>query len=144
MTKGYHLVTAVLGHFNADTTEFATWIKQIIDLRNQIGSQAEWDAMAKLASEQVYVAIYEPDSEIGIQIRMLEYGIDPLLPGSGPEVYWEYLIQPAAEMAGRNLDWERSGFNRMVIGYEDAHLMNQPPPVDFGAYLAEIQYLQTD
>lgn len=141
MTKGYHLVTVDLGRFNMDTEYFFDWLLYIITLRNQIGTAAELEAITDLAGEQAYTAIYEPDTDIGIQIRLLEFGVHPILPGFGPEVYWEYLIEPAAALAGRNLEWERSGFNRIVTGYQDAVFLGDAPLAGFGAYLAENGYM---
>lgn len=141
MSKAYHLVTAEHGSLNQDTTEFLGWVMTIVELRDQVGASSEWDEMSDLAGKQVYSAIYEPHTDIGIQIRLLEFGVHPLLPGSGPEVYWEYLIQPSAAMTGRNLERERFGFNHLVLGWREAKVLDEEPPIDFGTYLADIGYV---
>ena len=141
MVNAYHLVTAEYGYFNQDTTGFLDWITQIVGLLDVPGVSQDLIEIGEVASSQAFVAIYEPDTDIGVQIRLLENGVHPLFPGQGPEVYWDYLIKPAAAINGRHIDRERFSFNFLLLNYQDLALTDGPKPSDFGAYLVSLEYV---
>lgn len=134
----YHLATAEPGSFNRDTTGYFEWLTELLEVSTQPG----WAAPS--FHHLVVHAIYQPSSPIGIQIRRLEAGLDPLFSqfGAGPEVYWTYLIDPAIRMTVNPFGYEahRGIFEDYVDDYQ-AEFFNDPAfDMTFGDYLASIGF----
>jgi hypothetical protein len=138
----YNLVTANLGHFNAHTDNYYEWQKQYISTYlSPDGDSSYFRDVREKAETQVYTAIYDGDSQIGVRIRKIENGLDPLFDDlgiSGPEVYWHYLIDPWIQHstlgnAGRQAAEGR--FKRMSTEYFNSGYLGS-----FGDYLASRGY----
>lgn len=87
----YHLATAETGYFNSDTTEFYEWLVEHFRSSHSEEYMALYDEHIRA---QIAIGISKPDSDIGRKIRQIETGHDSQFPGSGPDVYWTYLIEP--------------------------------------------------
>lgn len=134
----YHLATADVGSFNRDTSNFYAWLTDYLAALTTPGT------VPQSFNPQVHAAIYQPTSPIGIELRRLEAGLDPLFAqfGAGPEVYWTYLIDPAIRMSVNPLGYEayRGVFNDLVNDYHDAFFATPSYTGSFGDYLASVGF----
>lgn len=137
----YNLVTVDTGSFNRDTLNFYEWQKEYLRLLYfaPAGEQPNYFSNVNKAAEvQMYAAIYDRESAIGQQIRRIEAGQDPLFDDlgiSGPEVYWHYLISPAANYT-RLSDRHRTVARQIFEQFVDEYSIDFSFTGDFGDYLA--------
>lgn len=136
----YHLATASIGSFNADTSGFYNWV---VDNCSQGFAD---DELAQHIRAQVLTAINEPNSEIGLRIRQIEAGRDSLFSESGPDTYWEFLLDPyflGTSRAGReryaliHVDFERAKYGYVAAKMEDERRFS-----DFGGYLVDSGFVE--
>ena len=133
----YHVSRAGVGYFNDDTSDFLDWLGWFMSAGH------EDPALRTHVYTQIRTAIYSPLTNIGRRIRQIEAGEDPRFEGSGPEVYWDYLIGPTNNrfwssrlgLPGIEHEFEShmSEYKRIIIADSTAF-------IDFGAYLVSIGY----
>jgi hypothetical protein len=120
----YHLATADVGYFNADTTEFNSWLFDYLEeyRSNSPESIASRQARSEHLRLQIMAALNQPETEVSQRLRAIELSIDPLFFAPGPDAYWWFLFGPYGEASLDPLMLERMtiAFFRVVDEYEIA------------------------
>jgi hypothetical protein len=136
--RAYHLITAPVGEFNRDTTGFQGWLNGFVANRDTNGWTQGYIPYIHL---QIWHALYNPESAIWSEIRWLDTGLDPVLPGEGPQVYWDYLIEPATVgFDPTSRDGLESRFSRLVLDYQTERALNPGNLLAFSTYLLETDF----
>lgn len=136
----YHLATADVGSFNDDTSGFYDWLVEYFRWEMREPSSIEYDTLLEHTKLQIQAAASQPQSDIGRRIRKIEAGEDPLFPGGGPEVYWDYLFHPYWKLLFNttSMQYELASleFPRSAEGYKMSQFRSDNAS-DFGAFLVQ-------
>lgn len=134
----YHLATAEVGSFNDDTSGFYDWLVEYFRWEMREPSSIDYDTLLEHTKLQIQAATSQPQSDIGRRIRKIEAGEDPLFPGGGPEVYWDYLFHPYWKLLFNSTpmqyDLAVSRFSRLSEGYKMNQIRSNVN-ADFGSFL---------
>lgn len=135
----YHLVTADVGYFNADTTAYYDWI--VAYLQTFFTNQPAFNVGAtnQHVRAQIQAALFDPASDIGLRIRSIEDGSDPQFIAPGTTAYWIYLIDPITDplwMTPMSIDVSTRAFQRDAEAYA-RDVAYGTTTGDFGSYLAD-------
>ena len=141
----YHLATADVGKFNGDTTGFYVWLQRYLVATDDASAQKITDHI----NQQVYAAIYQPDTEVAQRLRLLDAGADPVLSPvpqangeatRGPVVYILYLSLPKPI----HQSFMRTGLfsisTQALSDYQASKITNPNKYTGFADYLVEIKY----
>lgn len=148
--NAYHLDNAEVGEFNADTREFYPWLLDHLRVRfaeePTNGLVTDSDASGEHARLQVRTALTQPDSGIGIRLRDIQYGTDPIFDSPGPDAYWWYLIAPSTQMisiSDQARDNMEKAFFRHAWDYHNPILSSNSAEADpdFGLFLEQTNFL---
>lgn len=144
LRAAYHLATAEVGHFNADTTEFNSWLYDYLEAyrSNDAESIADRDVQREHLRSQVWNAIYQPESELAQRLRSIELGDDPSFSAPGYEAYWWYLFGPYGEAVLDQFMLERMtiAFFKVVDEYEIATVLTGED-IDFLSFLQDSEFI---
>ncbi|CCF85355.1 hypothetical protein [Nitrolancea hollandica] len=136
----YHLATAEAGTFNGDTSGFYDWLVEYFRWEMGEPSRIDYDALLEHTKRQIQIATTQPKSDIGKRIRKIEASEDPLFPGGGPEVYWDYLFHPYWKLLfnATSMQYELASleFPRLAEGYKMSQFTSDNAS-DFGAFLVQ-------
>ena len=139
----YNVATADVGYFNTDTSDFKDWLTTIVDMIYGTSPQSQQDLhdIQQHMLAQIRIALNDPQSDIGHRLRVIEAGYDPVFPGHGPVVYWNYLLGAYGGLTygPGTLAGMSNGFQSLVDQYEAEQLSASPPP-DFGTFLANSEF----
>jgi len=136
----YNLTTVNIGAFNNDTRGFYDWLGTYL-------ASSSSQSTSRHVEQQIYSAIYEPESHIAVRLRELELGINPLLPTYGPEAYLDYLIRPYFAASYWILEPElqlglMSSFMGHLANYKAKTVSGSSGAAGFADYLANLGYLR--
>lgn len=136
----YHLATAEEGNFNDDTSGFYDWLVEYFRWEMREPSKLDYDTLLEHTKRQIQIATSQPQSDIGRRIRSLEAGKDPLFPGIGPEVYWNYLFYPYWKLLFNGVPMQYSLATREFSDLSEEFKVNQivsEDAMDFGRFLIQ-------
>lgn len=151
IVRMYHLATADVGDFNADTTNLDRWLVSYLRLLAQ-PNNGEYRQFTDHMRRQIRTAITQPTSRLGQRIRLIEADADPDFRATavsqgqqavgGPLAYWYFVFGGMHMVQGSLAKQSFIGHLRNLTDVYNNRRFGGDPSLSFGDFLAETDFLK--